>query len=72
MVRLVIDGDEYPCSEFTSVGDASSNLVLDYRGHARQLGAFVRAISGENVSYPNEFDGKQAVELIETIYKSSI
>jgi predicted dehydrogenase len=72
MVRLVIDGEEYPCGEFRSVGDASSNLVLDYRGHARQLTAFVRAINGENVSYPDQYAGKQAVELIETIYKSSI
>ena len=72
MVRLVIDGEEYPCGEFKSVGDASSNLVLDYRGHARQLTAFVRAINGENVSYPDQYAGKQAVELIETIYKSSI
>jgi predicted dehydrogenase len=72
MVRLVIDGEEYPCAEFTSVGDASSNLVLDYRGHARQLTAFVRAINGEDVTYPDQFAGKQAVELVETIYKNSI
>ena len=72
MVRLVIDGEEYPCAEFTSVGNASSNLVLDYQGHARQLTAFVRAINGEDVSYPNQFEGKQAVELIETIYNQSI
>jgi uridylate kinase len=32
----------------------------------------VRAIGGENVVYPDQFDGKQAVELIETIYRETI
>ena len=72
MVRLVIDGVEQPCSEYVSDGTAASNLVQDYQGHARQLTAFVRAINGEDVSYPDQFAGKQAVELIETIYKKSL
>ena len=72
MVRLVLDGVEHPCSEFVSAGAATSNLLLDYRGHARQLDAFVRAIGGENTVYPDQFDGKQAVELIETIYRETI
>lgn len=72
MVRLVLDGIEQPCEEFISAGAATSNLLLDYRGHARQLDAFVRAISGEEVVYPDQFDGKQAVELIETIYRETI
>ena len=72
MVRLVLDGVEQPCEEFVSAGAATSNLLLDYRGHARQLDAFVRAISGEEVVYPDQFDGKQAVALIETIYRETI
>ena len=72
MVRLVLDGVEQPCEEFVSAGAATSNLLLDYRGHARQLSAFVRAIGGEDVVYPDQFDGKQAVELIETIYRETI
>ena len=72
LVRLILDGVEQPCEEFVSAGAATSNLLLDYRGHARQLDAFVRAIGGENVVYPDQFDGKQAVELIETIYRETI
>ena len=72
MVRLVLDGVEQPCEAFVSTGAATSNLLLDYRGHARQLDAFVRAIGGEDVDYPNQYDGKQAVELIETIYQETI
>lgn len=72
MVRLVLDGVEQPCGEFVSAGAATSNLLLDYRGHARQLDAFVRAIGGENTVYSDQFDGKQAVELIETIYRETI
>ena len=72
MVRLVLDGVEQSCEEFVSAGAATSNLLLDYRGHARQLDAFVRAIGGEDVVYPDQFDGKQAVELIETIYRETI
>lgn len=72
IVRLVLDGVEQPCEEFISAGAATSNLLLDHRGHARQLDAFVRAIGGEDVVYPDQFDGKQAVELIETIYRETI
>ena len=72
MVRLVIDGVEQPCSNFVSDGAATSNLLLDPIGHIRQLRAFVRAIGGEDTVYPDQFDGKQAVELIEAIYRETI
>lgn len=72
MVRLVLDGVEQPCDTFVSSGAATSNLLLDYRGHARQLSAFIRAINGEDAVYPDQFDSKQAVELIERIYRETI
>lgn len=72
LVRLVLDGVEQPCSPFVSDGAATSNLLLDPIGHIRQLGAFVSACNGENTVYPNQFDGKQAVELIEMIYRETI
>lgn len=72
MVRLVLDGVEHPCDAFISAGAATSNLLLDHLGHTRQLSAFVRAINGENMVYPDQFDSKQAVELIERIYRETI
>lgn len=72
MVRLVLDGVEQPCDAFVSSGAATTNLLLDHRGHARQLDAFVRAINGENITYPDQLDSKQAVELIERIYQETI
>ncbi len=72
MVRLVIDEIDQPCREFKPDGKAGSNLLLNYMPHAAQLQLFVRAINGEDVCYPNQFDGRRAVELVETIYKNSI
>lgn len=72
MVRLVLDGVEQPCAPFVSDGAATSNLLLDPIGHIRQLNAFVSACNGEDTIYPNQFDGKQAVELIEMIYRETI
>lgn len=72
LVRLVLDGVEQPCGEFVSAGSANSNLLLDPIGHIRQIGAFVRAIGGEDAVYPDQFDGKHAVELIEAIYRETI
>ena len=69
--RIVIDGKDEPCAEFVSDGGAGTNMLLDYKGHVRQLQQFVDAINGENVEYLNEYEGKRAVELIETIYRKS-
>ena len=72
MVRLVIDKVDQPCDTFVADGKAGTNLLLDYLPHAKQLQLFVRAINGEDVVYPDQFAGKQAVQLVETIYKNSI
>ncbi len=72
IVRLMIDGEAQPCKEFVPDGKAGSNLLLNYAPHAKQLQLFVRAINGEDVVYPNQFDGRRAVELVETIYNNSI
>lgn len=72
IVRLIVDGVEQPCKEFIPDGKAGTNQLLDYVPHAKQLQLFVRAINGEDVVYPDQFAGKQAVQLVETIYKNSI
>lgn len=72
MVRLVIDKVDQPCDTFVADGKAGTNLLLNYKPHAKQLQLFVRAINGEDVVYPDQFAGKQAVQLVETIYKNSI
>lgn len=72
LVKIVIDGASEPCEEFVSVGGAGTNMLLDHAGHARQISDFVKAINGECVKYPDEYDGKKAVEIIEKIYKKTI
>ncbi|MBE6645272.1 MAG: Gfo/Idh/MocA family oxidoreductase [Ruminococcaceae bacterium] len=70
--RIVIDGVDEPCEAFVSVGGASSNMLIDYKGHVRQITDFVKAINGEPAVYLNEHEGKKAVEIIETIYKKTL
>ena len=72
IVHLMINGVAQPCNEFVADGKAGTNLLLNYKPHAKQLQLFVRAINGEDVSYPDQFAGKQAVQLVETIYNNSI
>ena len=72
LVRMIIDGTEYPCEKFTSIGGAGNNTLLDHKAHARQIGDFIRAIRGENIRYVNESDGRCAVDIIEQIYKKSV
>jgi len=72
LVRIVIDGVDEPCEAFVSVGGAGSNMLLDSAGHARQISEFVKAINGEAAKYPDEHEGKRAVQLIETIYKKTV
>ena len=71
LVRVSIDGKEEKY-DFVSVGGAGSNTRLDYKGHARQILDFVRAVRGEEVDYINGREGSIAVGIIETVYKKSI
>ena len=70
--RVVIDGVDQPCDDFVSSGSASTNLILDHQGHVRQLEQFVAALKGLDVEYLNQYEGKKAVEIIETIYNKSL
>ena len=72
IVRLVIDGVEEPCEKFVGASGASSNTGISHEGHAKQLSIFVDVINGAELEYVNEFEGKKAVEIIETIYKNTI
>ena len=72
LVRLILDGAEQSCAPYTSAGMAGSNTVMDSKGHARQIDAFVRAISGEETNYIDQYQGKLAVDLIQQIYRESI
>ena len=72
IVRLVIDGVDEACEAFTGASGASSNTAISHTEHAKQLSAFVRVLSGEDCEYVDEYEGKKAVEIIETIYKNTI
>lgn len=72
IVRLVIDGVDEPCEKFEGASGASSNTGISHAGHANQLQIFVDVLNGKDCEYVNEFEGKKAVEIIETIYKKTI
>lgn len=72
IVRLVIDGEDMPCSKFEGASGASSNTGISHSGHANQLSIFVDVLNGNDREYVDEFEGKKAVEIIEKIYKNTI
>ena len=72
IVRLVVDGVDEPCDKFDGVSGASNAASISHVGHTKQLQIFIDVLSGENLEYINEFEGKKAVEIIETIYRNSI
>ena len=72
IVRLVIDGVDEPCEKFEGASGASSNTSISHAGHAKQLSIFVDVLNGIDREYVNEYEGKKAVQIIETIYKNSI
>lgn len=67
--RLVIDGIEQECNKFVSRGDSNSASTVTFEEHAKQFETFIRAINGEDVEYVDQYEGKKAVEIIESIYK---
>lgn len=67
--RLVIDGVETESNKFVSRGDSNSPSTVTYEEHAKQFETFIRAINGEDVEYVDQYEGKKAVEIIESIYK---
>lgn len=71
LVRIVIDGVDEPCEEYTSQGTASNNAALAHAGHARQIAAFVEAINSGTRPAVDEHEGRVAVEIIERIYRDS-
>ncbi len=72
IVRLVIDGKEEPCTKFEGASGASSNTAISHAEHSKQLASFIRVLNGEACEYVDEFEGKKAVEIIETIYKNTL
>ena len=72
LVELIVEGEKIPCEKFVSSGAATSNMLLDIKGHKRQIEGFIRVLSGEKEEYINENEGKIPVELIERIYNTSI
>lgn len=72
IVRLVIDGVDEPCEKFEGASGASSNTAISHEGHAKQLSIFVDVLNGKDREYVNEYEGKKAVEIIETIYNKTI
>ena len=71
LVRIVVDGVDEPCEEYTSQGTASNNAALLHSGHARQISSFVKAINLNTPPAVDEHEGKIAVEVIERIYNDS-
>ena len=72
LVELIVDGEKIPCEKFVSSGAATSNLLLDTKGHKRQIEGFISVLCGNGGEYIDEHEGKIPVELIERIYKSSL
>lgn len=71
LVRIVVDGVDEPCEEYTSQGTASNNAALAHSGHARQISAFVNAINLNTPPTVDEHEGRIAVDIIERIYNDS-
>lgn len=72
LVELIVEGEKIPCEKFVSSGAATSNMLLDSKGHKRQIEGFISALNGNSNEYIDENEGKIPVELIERIYNSSL
>ena len=69
--KLMVNGEMVDLGELNFTSTANDNTVMDYRMHKAQLENLLNAIEGKEKILVDCYEGKKALAIIQSIYKSS-